>query len=143
MLGVGVISAHKHSSWVISVHSISSACGVDRSRASSGSSAGAGKCGSRNAWHFSSGVTALCLFRFVMGSVGYFRAPVDQLQNWYVSVRGAFYLPKNCFFCFILRVNVLSAVWYSLSRSWGIDPYISICAFSLLPLLTSSCHAMH
>ena len=81
VLGVVVMSVHKHSAWVISVHLISSACCVDRSGVLSGSSAGAGKCVSRNTWHFSSGVAALCPFHFAIGLLGYFQAPVDQFQN--------------------------------------------------------------
>ena len=60
VLGVNDMSACRHSAWVISIHSISFACCVVRSGGSSGRSAGAGRCVSRNTWHFSSGVTALC-----------------------------------------------------------------------------------
>ena len=76
-----VTSARKHSAWVISDHSISVARCVDRLGASSGRSSGAGKCASRKAFHSSSGVVAFCLSCFVIGSLEYFRARVDQLRN--------------------------------------------------------------
>jgi len=47
---------------------------------------------------------------------------------------------KNCFFRFILHLNVLSAVRYSLSTCWGIDRHIS--AFGMPLSLASSCCAM-
>ena len=76
-----VMSARKHSARVMSVHSILFVCRVDRSGSSSGSSAGAGKRVSKNTWHFFSGVAAFRPSCLVMGSLGYFQVPVDQLQN--------------------------------------------------------------
>ena len=125
-----VMSAPKHSAWVMSVQSISFACCTDRSGVSSGSSAGAGKCVSRKTWHFSSGVIAFCPFCFAMGSLGYLWAPVDQSRNWYISVGGlsSRTFLKNCFFFrFILRLNVLSVVRYSLSTCWGMCPHVILC----------------
>ena len=77
------MSAHKHSTWVISVHSILFGCCVDRLGGGglSGSSAGAGKRISRNTWHIFCGVAAFHLYYLVMGPLGYFQAPVHQLRN--------------------------------------------------------------
>ena len=59
-------------------------CCVDRLRVSSGRFAGARKCVSRNTQHFSSGVTALFLYRFAIGSLGYFQAPVEEEEVIYI-----------------------------------------------------------
>ena len=76
-----VTNSRKHSAWVISDHSISVACHVDGSGASFGRSSGARRCPSREVLHFSLGVVAFRLSCFVIGSLEYFRAPVDQLRN--------------------------------------------------------------
>ena len=71
VLGVNDLRACRHSAREMSVHSISSACRVFKSGGSSGRSAGAGKCVSKKAWHFSSGETAFCPSCLAIGSLGY------------------------------------------------------------------------
>ena len=77
LLSAVVMSACMHSTWVISDHSISVACCVDRSGASSGRSSGAGKCASRKILHSSYGIVAFRLSCFVIGSLEYVRATVE------------------------------------------------------------------
>ena len=115
------MSARRYSAWVIPVHSISSACRVDGSGACLAALLGLGSVflgiPGISLW-----CNALCPLCLVIGSLGYFRAPVDQLRNWYVSVGelSSSTFPENClFFRFILRLNVMSAVRYSLSTCWG------------------------